>query len=244
MKCCICFFGATRQVHYTHKNIEEFIVEPLRKYFDVKIFIHTWADDDSFKLLNPDYYRTSDQSTTPFHTPELEKRWGHMREKMTYAIYRSLETLSYQLYSLKCVTKLMLSKVPSPDLIIFMRQDEKFISFPTVPKLVSLFSSTNQVVTPAFGNWYLHPKTLDGAVTKAGDSGSNDRFAVFNNVKTAEIYGMRYDKVLQYAETRFPHAETFLEYILKKNKIEIIRRKDIKFNLVRPGGVLKEERFP
>jgi len=239
--CCICFWGATRTVNLTYKNIEKMVINPLREKYDVKIFIHTWEGNDDFKLLKPYYYETEDQSKINFHIEELERRWEHIREKLIHPEhFRSLQTTPYQLHSLKQVTKLMLSKVP--DLVIFMRQDSFFKQFPDISKLQI---KSNQIITPAFGNYYWTAKYLTGVSTiKSGKGGANDRFAICRNSKIARIYGERYDFLLEYANRYFPMAEAFLDHILYKNKVENIKLKEIKFNLMRPGGILKEEKFP
>jgi hypothetical protein len=154
--CCICFWGATRTVDITYKNIETMVINPLKKKYDVKIFIHTWEGNDNFKLLKPDYYLTDDQSKIDFHIEEIRNRWIHIKEKLHYSKYFTvIKTSPYQLYSLKQVTRLMLSKVSNPELIIFMRQDTLYKQLPDITKLNI---QSNQIITPAFGNYYWNEK--------------------------------------------------------------------------------------
>jgi hypothetical protein len=240
--CCICFWGATRQVKLTHKNIKKKVINPLRKYYNVKIFIHTWDDNDDFKLLEPDYYQTDDQSKIDFHIKEIRNRWVYIKEKLKYIEhFKAIENTPYQLYSLKQVTKLMISKISNPDLVIFMRQDELFVELPDISKLNI---ESNQIITPAFGNYYWNETKMVGIPTDNKEKGGvNDRFAICGNVKIARIYGERYDKLLEYIKKHFPNPEGFLENILYKNKIQNIKLKEIKFYLVRDGGILFAEKF-
>ena len=241
--CCICFWGATRTTNLTYKNIEKMIINPLRKNYNVKIFIHTWEGNDDFKLLKPDYYQTEDQSKIDFHIEEIRNRWIHLKEKLfSTEHFKAIETTPYQLYSLRQVTRLMLSKVPDPELVIFMRQDELFVEFPDISKLNI---ESNQIITPAFGNYYWNERIYLGVPTdKTGKGGANDRFAICNNSNIAKIYGERYNLLLEYTKKHFPNPEGFLEYILYKNKIQNIKLKDIKFYLVRDKGILFAEKFP
>ena len=241
--CCICFWGATRTTNLTYKNIEKMIINPLRKNYNVKIFIHTWEGNDDFKLLKPDYYQTEDQSKIDFHIEEIRNRWIHLKEKLfSTEHFKAIETTPYQLYSLRQVTRLMLSKVPDPELVIFMRQDELFVEFPDISKLNI---ESNQIITPAFGNYYWNERIYLGVPTDTtGKGGANDRFAICNNSNIAKIYGERYNLLLEYTKKHFPNPEGFLEYILYKNKIQNIKLKDIKFYLVRDKGILFAEKFP
>ena len=240
--CCICFWGATRTVNLTYKNIEKMIIDPLRQNYEVKIFIHTWKGNEDFKLLKPDYYQTEDQSKIDFHIEEIRNRWIHLKEKLIHTEhFKAIENTPYQLYSLRQVTKLMLSKIPNPELVIFMRQDELFVEFPDISKLNI---QSNQIITPAFGNYYWNERINLGVPTdKTGKGGVNDRFAICNNPKVAKIYGERYDLFLEYVKKYFPNPEGFLENILYKNKIQNIKLKEIKFYLVRENGVLFAEKF-
>jgi hypothetical protein len=58
--CCICFYGATRTLPQNLESINK-VINQFRELYDVKIIVHTWNDSKDFKLLNPDYYRTSNQ---------------------------------------------------------------------------------------------------------------------------------------------------------------------------------------
>jgi len=236
--CCICFYGATRTLQKTIENIKENIIEKFNEHFDVKIFIHTWEtnDDtmDDYKLVNPDYYELTDQSLLELDIEKYIKSLNN--HYLNYDYKKLIPGLLYGLYSLKQVTLLMLSKIPNPDYVIFLRPDSKFERFPNIPNLINLYDSKSdqlQIITASFDNFYFR-KDLGYAIkSKDGSGGANDRFAICYGSKAAEIYGTRYNKLEEYSKKYVSIPEIFLEWLLYKNKIKNIKSKDICFKLLR-----------
>ena len=118
------------------------------------------------------------------------------------------------LYSLKQVTELMLSKNICYDRIIFCRPDVKFTKSLNIDYF---YQSDNNIILPNFHNYPI-----------------NDRFAICS-VENGKKYGLRFYDAFKYSLKKRLHSETFLNFILSKNKINICKR-IIRFKRVRCDG--------
>lgn len=232
--CCICFYGATRTLPQNLESINK-VINQFRELYDVKIIVHTWNDNKDFKLLNPNYYRTTNQEELRNKLP-FEKIEKNTKEFLTTIFPNNptkinqvfqdtkkfLPGVLFGTYSLKQVTTLTLSKFPNANLYVIMRPDTRFVRFDLKPilKHINYKSSQLQVITPDFDT---------------GKRSSNDRFAICYGSEAFRLIGTRYDLLEESSKDRFFFGENVLQYTIDKYKIKNIRG-DMCFLLVRPNG--------
>jgi hypothetical protein len=253
--CCICFFGAMRTLPQTIDTIKE-VIQQFRELYDVKIFVHTWKGQD-FKLLEPDYYRTTDQEEhfknleTPEHLinikqikkrqermTEQQKKWDEEWLKKNKPKPNVYITTNYATYSRKHVTMLALSKIPNPDLVVYMRPDTIFktIDISSLLKRFNYNSKKIQIITPDFDNYFWNSKIEDEELDKTGKRGVNDRFAICLGSSAAKIYASQYDHLDDLAKERiFFTGEAILEWVFNHYNVLNIRS-PMCFYLLRSSG--------
>lgn len=254
--CCICFFGAMRTLPQTIDSIKE-VIQQFKELYDVKIFVHTWKGED-FKLLEPDYYRTTDQEEqfknlkVPEYATEenIKKKYF---EKMTEeekiqhedrlkgkkTKINAYYTTKYATYSRKQVTLLALSKIPNPELVVFIRPDIFFktINIPSLLKRFNRNLKRIQIITPDFDSTYWNKEL---GLIKGDPSnkrgGVNDRFAICLGPLAAKIYGSQYDHIDDLEKERiFVVGETILEWVFNHYNVINIRSR-MCFYLLRSDG--------
>jgi hypothetical protein len=254
-QCCICFFGAIRTLPLTIDTIKE-VIEQFRELYDVTIFLHTWKGED-FNLLEPDFYRTTDQQEQfkNLEVPEYftresisnrirgkmddkQKKWFDewlvkTKNKPDYYI-----TTNYATYSRKQVTLLALSKIPNPELVVYIRPDTFFktINISSLLKRFNQNSKKIQIITPNFNNGYWDKESDRTKEDKTGRRGTNDRFAICLGSSAAKVYGSQYDHIDDVLkENIYPIGEAVLEWVfLHYNVVNI--RSPMCFYLMRPDG--------
>jgi hypothetical protein len=246
-QCCICFFGAMRTLPKTIDNLKG-VIQQFRNLYNVKIFVHSWKGEN-FELLEPDYYRTTDQQEQfknlkmPEGYEENEKRrqinfnnqttideWHEKTKKFFFTTY-------YATYSKKQVTLLALSKIPNPEIVVYIRPDSFFKTL-NVPSLLKLFKPIKklQVITPNFANGFWNSKKDIVGSDYTGKRGANDRFAICYGEMAARVYGSQYDHLNDLLKTKITIlGELILEWVFNHYKVENIRA-PICLYLVRSDG--------
>jgi hypothetical protein len=238
MTCCICFYGATRTLPSNLESITG-VINQFRELFDVKIFVHTWNDNDDFKLLNPDYYRTSDLQEVIKKLPidKIEKNTKEFltnlhgnKFKRDYEIQYVKEHITGNLlglYCLKQVTLLALSKFPSAQFYVIIRPDSRFEHFHLKPmlKLIDANSDQPQIITPAFDNYYFDEASKSAKADYTGKKGVNDRFSICYGSEAFRIIGTRYDLMPELSKRTLFIGEPLLDYVIKEFKIKNNRTK-------------------
>lgn len=228
MRVAICYWGICRSTDYTLPSIEAFIYEPLRKAnIDYDVFVHTFSitgryvneranentylNNSLFKLLQPKQHIIEEQECVD---AMLDLENFRSRGDAWNNGFQTLNNHIRALYSLNIVTQMWM-QAGGYDFVIYVRPDVRFKS----PIKIDWFSNLtdNELIMPNFHN---HPV--------------NDRFAI-GKPNAAAVYGLRYVASLKYAE-RYPlHAETYLDFILRSNGIQM-KAVTFYFNRVRANG--------
>lgn len=252
-----------RTLPQTIDTIRE-VIQQFRELYNVKIFVHTWKGQD-FKLLEPDYYRTTDQEEQfkNLNIPEYlseeanrensrklyekldeqHKKWHDewLKKKNRDDRYKPNKlyfTTHYATYSRKQVTLLALSKIPNPELVVFIRPDTFFKSI-DISSLLKRFDRKTkriQIITPDFENIYWNKELGVTREDYSGKHGVNDRFAICLGSSAAKIYASQYDHldILEKEKMHF-NGEIILELIfLRYNVLNI--RSPMCFYLLRSDG--------
>jgi hypothetical protein len=208
-----------RTLPQTIDTIRE-VIQQFRELYEVTIFVHTWKGQD-FKLLEPDYYRTTDQEEQfkNLNIPEYltaealmkkmteqQKKWYEEWLKKKGKIPPYITT-NYATYSRKQVTLLALSKIPIPELVVFIRPDIFFKTI-DVSSLVKQFNHKSkriQIITPDFDNKTEQP---------------NDRFAICLGPSAARVYSSQYDHLDEMlSEGRLFNGEAVLHWVFKRYNV-------------------------
>lgn len=247
MKIAICFWGLTRSLKYTIKNIEQ-VLDRLRIFGDITTFMHTYTldrpyvnyhglennillDKDEYKLLNPDYFVFDKQEQIEIQL-NLKDYHSMPDPYKTSINYQTVDNFVLAMYSLKRVTDLMLrhNKIKQFDYVVFMRPDVKWENPEQLKKKYFDRIEENMIQVP----YFQRPRHA-----KEGCTWVNDRFAICN-VDVAKVYGRRFNHMMAYSKVKPLHSETFLWDVLTKYGIKIIEI-NICFNRVRATGqILKD----
>jgi len=254
-KIAICFWGLTRNLKLTINNIKK-VIDLLLTRYEVDIYCHTYAiyrkytnirakeinitlDNNEYKLLNTSF--TSQNIKTYLYQEDMDKvdiDFGSYYSKPDpyNTNYETVRNLLLGMYSLKKITKQMLSNhlTEKYDYVLYMRPDVNFEE--TIPLDIFILVDDKTVILPEFQSWY-----YKNGRHYLGE-GINDRLAVCNPI-TAMIYGLRFDGMLEYSKKDSLHSETYLKNVLKKYKIEIIKDARICFNRVRINNVELKDCF-
>jgi hypothetical protein len=231
----LCFYGLCKSTNYTIESINKCIFDPLKNLnFNYDIYLHTYnvtkpytnlrnseenimLDNDLYKLLNPTVFKIDDQD-------DIKKTINFVKYRSNgdpwSNDFKSLDNLILGLYSLNQVTQLWKTSDKTYDYIIYLRPDVKFIE----PLKLYFFIDLNDsnIVLPNFHEYPI-----------------NDRFAI-GKPTVMKIYGERYLHAYEYSLFNKLHAETYLQFLLKTNKINIIKIK-FKFDRIRANGINYDE---
>lgn len=240
---CICYFGLSRNAlsFGALESIDKNWMKPLLDMgIKPDIYLHTYdledldlkrsnekckLDPNEWKLLNPHYYSVTNQSKfdNSYNISEIEAYGdGWALDKVKYGT--QLPNLLRQFNSLKTVTGLLRKKY---DVYIYLRPDLLYLD-PILPSLLNKIAKSKKPII-ASPNWQLW-------------GGMNDRFAVMNE-EAALLYGNRLDNVLDFCKEKGPlHAETYLKWLMKKNKVKRIPLK-IKAQRIRCNGTVNQEKW-
>jgi uncharacterized ubiquitin-like protein YukD len=226
----VCFFGLCRSTNYTINSINNMIYNPLDNMnINYDVYLHTYTsnniynnprtnekdimlDNNLYKLLNPDYYIIDIQD--------------ELKEKLDFNKYRSngdpwsnsfisLDNLILGLYSLNQVTQLWKNSNKQYDYIMCLRPDVLYLQ----PLELSYFEQLNNtnIIIPNFHEYPI-----------------NDRFAI-GTPNVMLRYGERYNSAYDYSLSQKLHAEKYLNYILSKYSIKIVKI-NFKFQRIRANG--------
>jgi len=230
MKIALCFWGICRSTDKTIESIKTNIYNVLKENnIEYEIYLHTYTinklysnkrakeppqqlNNELYKLLEPNYIEIDDQE-------EVDKILNFQKYKTHKdpwnTNYETFDNHIRALYSLFKVTQLYKEKLY--DYIIYLRPDVLYLN----PISPAWFPKSSEVLTPDF---HLHP--------------INDRFAICKK-PTALIYGLRYEKALEYSKTHQLHSERFLQWVLWKSDIKT-KKIAFRFRRVRATGEIQD----
>lgn len=231
MRVALLFWGLTRSLKLTYPNINDKILNYFNKCkIDYKIYMHTYnfeglhidkrtgerikLDFDEYKLLNPDYIKIDNQDKIKKEI-KIEE---YLKMRYTY-VRKTVENLICGLYSLKCVTKMLVDSEEKYDYIIYLRPDVLFKS--SLPLQWFGWVNDNRFLVPLF----------------ASCNGINDRFAILTP-KLALKYGNRLDRIREYYEFikgQRISSERFLHWVMREHKPKKI---NYLFKRVRGNGLI------
>ncbi|RUP83386.1 hypothetical protein C7Y69_02320 [Alteromonas sp. KS69] len=238
VKVAICFFGITRGVSTTYRNIEANIYSSIAALnFEHKVFAHffeqtrvennrsgekgTIDPNDAYLLSPDDIY---------FEPPELFLADSTYKNVIKFGDFwedenKSIKNLYHQLYSMASVTDKCLKW--QPDIVLFLRPDLHYHDdFRTIIEQASKRIHKNSLALP---NWQ-------------HCGGYNDRFAVVTGEEAIVAYGKRFNKMLKFCEeTNSPiHSERLVKYSTSAFDVSFI---PLRASRVRSDGSEVEELF-
>jgi hypothetical protein len=239
MRVALCYWGLCRSTDKTIQSIEQCIYEPLRKAnIKYDVYIHTFTIDGKYSnayakeesiqlnnnlylLLKPTDFIVENQDAIDkklhfesYRTKGLSPRWLTTWNKTTVSEMTNNHIRA--LYSLNEVTKLWKKPLNTYDCIIYLRPDVRFIRKLDTEWLNKLLP--NECLLPDYAKYPI-----------------NDQFAILKP-ENAVLYGQRYEYLLEYSKINSIHAEEYLNYILKKNSMQI-REINFRFGRIRANGV-------
>ena len=240
---CICYFGLSRNAlsFGALNSINENWMKPLESMgIKPDVYLHTYnleslnmkrsnenckLNPDEWKLLKPDFRKITDQSDfdNSYNISRIRAYGdGWKKDKEKYGT--QLPNLLRQFNSLKTVTGLIRQRY---DVYIYLRPDLLYLD-PVKENIITKIAKNKKPII-ASPNWQLW-------------EGMNDRFAIMNK-KAAMLYGNRLDYVLDFCEEKGPlHAETYLKWVMKKNKVNTIPLK-IRAQRIRCDGTVNKEKW-
>ena len=248
-KIAICFWGLTRNLKLTIDNIKK-VIDLLFTRYEIDIYCHTYAiyrkytnirakeidimiDNNEYKLLNS--LSLNENIKTYLYQDDMDKVdidfGSYYSQPDPYDTnYETIKNLILGMYSLKKVTKYMLTNhlKEKYEYVLYMRPDVNFEEI--IPLDIFMLLDDKTIILPEFHSWY-----YKNGRHYLGE-GTNDRLAICNPM-TAIIYGLRFDGMFEYSKKNSLHSETYLKSILEKSKIEIIKDARICFNRVRINNI-------
>ena len=232
MKVALCFWGLTRSLKFTHKSIQDKILNVLKNAsINYTIFLHTYnfkskyynprakeiglaLDFDDYKLLNADYVQIDDQDEIK---KQLNLQQYRSRQDPWNTNYICVDNFICAMYSKQQLGKMVKNSGQEFDRIIFLRPDVRYLNNFDISWL-SLVNDNN-VIIPGFA---LFPDF-------------NDRFCIAN-CKNAQIYCNLFDNMLEYSKAHPLHSEKFQSFYLRKVYHLSIQYILFFFNRVRSNG--------
>lgn len=214
----ICFYGLTRSLKYTIKNIEQNIFKPLKDAnINYDVILHTYdlkhikskrskennkLDTNEWKLLKPNYYQIDNQD-------EFDKSYDYKFVKSYGDAWNSkfenTINLVRQLNSLKKVWLLSKKNKNKYDCYLLLRPDLLYINKININQIKEAAENKNSAYTPSWQTW----------------GGKNDRMALGHSYSISKIAN-RIDDIKDYLKKyKKPlHAERFLKFIFNKYDIK------------------------
>jgi len=233
MHVAICFFGLTRSLKFTIESINKI----LRTFDDNDVtyttFLHSYnketltnprsnefnceLDTEEYKLLHCDNTSITNQESfllsLPLSFVDLLKSKGDAWKDD----FTSFTNFLCQLNSLQIVTSLWKTSNDNYDLILYLRPDLLNNGF----SIEDLKNSEEKqcILTP---DYQLH-------------TGFNDRIAV-GPPNLMDYYGNRINFLSEFSENQKVHSESFLKYVIEKNKINHESSLRLKGKRIRANG--------
>lgn len=235
-KVAICFWGISRSLKYTLASIKNNIYSVLSKNgIEYKVFIHTYKindlynnirtkeknivlDNNEYKLLEPNYELVDDEDKIK---AEINVKSYRTHPDPWHSNYNTVDNFILAIYSKTQLCIMVKNSGILFDYILFVRPDQLYIS----PFDINYFNKINNetICMPNFNIF----------------SGVNDRFSICN-YKNYTIYGDLFKFLFNYSKIKPLHAETFLNYFLKKNNIKYVFI-PFYFNRIRADGTKIKE---
>lgn len=228
-KICICFYGLTRSLKYTHNSIKNNILRELinhNYYFD--IYMHTYdlfsitnkrsneknskLDFTEYLLIKPDYILITNQILfdKTININDYLKHGDPWPENPKISLFNLLR----QFNSLKLVTNLHIN---NNDYLtyIYLRPDLKYLNKFDINILKNF--QNNTFYTPNWGKF----------------GGLNDRLCIGDKNVIEYFSYKRFDDAKEYSNNKKLHSETYLKDIMKNFNIINI---NLKANRIRSTG--------
>lgn len=239
-KVAIIFFGIVRSVSMTMESIRRNIIEPnsnrgisLISFASLNIVDSIYNPrsgefgipvnrSDSLEL-RADYFLLARQDD---QTVADELCAVKARDDVHKDNYRSSLNLLHQLASLhRGWHALELLRPDGFDAYLFLRADLCYEERLDLDNLRQYVTDRHSVLLPAWHSW----------------GGLNDRFALAGPV-AARHYALRFERVVEFCQTRPMHAETFLAWTLAQQGCTV-GELPLRASRVRSNGVVVEEDF-
>ena len=228
MKVAVCFTGTGRSLQYTIDNIKKTLIDP---FDDCDVFAHLTNTKHVDKLHQ---YLNFEQVKEFVIEDDIEMpiakvlNWRHMWPMGLHSGLDPKKTYLNMLRSRQLCGNLLKKyseeNQKTYDMVIFSRLDVEY--YTPLPNDLNL----ENMCLPDFHNHY------------GSNIGCNDRFAV-SNYENMLVYLDAYSSLPDYhLAGGLVHAETTLEWHLKKNQINM-EKYYFRFGRVRPDGTRQDERL-
>lgn len=234
----IAFYGITRSLKYTIDSIRENVIDPARVVGEVTVFSHFFKqadinnprtgevgalDTEEWQLLQPDVSKLDEVDL------DLEDRY--IRELMPYGNAwedegQSLRNILRQMVSLQRVTTMIQERLPTVDLVFFLRADMEYHDRFPVGEWINVIRPYTVMIP--FWQW---------------SGGLNDRFAICGRQSYA-MYGARVTRSLAYCQHHHKpmHSERLLMFVLMRSPIQLAVT-SMRATRVRSNGQRASETF-
>ena len=199
----ICIYGILRSTKYCYNNIQDRVINELKKLYNVKIYACVYDEYDienkeALLTLNPDKVSYLDQIRFDLNfKPRLNKIKALQPDSRFNNNYKSTTNYMRALNSLKCVSKLIEEDITlreHPDYVVLIRPDQIYHDYLTFDNKMR----ENEILTPTWGT----------------NGGTNDRI-IFGKFNVMKLIMNRLDLVEDYLEKKPFHAESFLKFVLE-----------------------------
>lgn len=243
MKVALVFSGILRSLQYTHQNVKDNILKPLRDAnLDITLYCHNYVLPNNVKYSNirnkekPTTIPEENKTLLPFDY-YLEDNQELIKNQLDLPKYRTkgnpwkksrnfvtLNNYILSLYSRCKITKLLQEHYQSGkeeyqyDYIVFLRSDVRFKKELDIIILTEI-DTPNKCIIPDFHHWL---------------GGYNDRMFI-SKIDLALYYGTYFNHLYDLSLEKLLHSETINKYLLEKYKADIIL-KPIIFVRVRTNG--------
>lgn len=218
-KVALLFWGLTRGLKYTLKSLNNMVIDPIKKEYDIDIFIHTYIipgqttysnprhnvencilDFEEYKLLNAKYVIIDNQE-------KIEKKIGLEQYRGQPDLfgndYKSNDNHIISLYSQQEITKLFNKYKHNYKYVVYLRPDVTFLDKFNLKWFEELDKRDNTIIIPG---WDCYDKWVK--------SNLNNRFAICKS-NDAYKYGDILRKLHGYSLKKSIMAEEYLGYILR-----------------------------
>lgn len=252
LRVAIIGFGLHRAKSRVLPEFRRHILEALSLDCDVHCFLHSpILTEGFFNARNSEMVETQSSESTlreiHHHLDSSEKKWflkiqtedqkcsdvsnnisQYLTQKDPYENdYVSVKGIVRFLHSLKRATQLALSSGLTFDYFVFIRND-----------IIPLHCITSKTLSKVSEGELVHPN--NELYPLKGLCPSNDRFAIAADLKTALIYGLRFDEALAFSQTQSLHTEMFLSSVLTSRRINV-KLLPLFFRRTRCSGQITDE---
>lgn len=230
MKIALVFWGLTRSLSKTYKNIKKNILDNLKKQgIEYKIFMHTYyffgehtdhrtgeinikLNFEEYKLLNPDYIKIDNQDKIK----KQIKINQYKKYKYSYS-EKTIENLICALYSQKEATELLERSKYECDYVWYLRPDVIYKN--SLPLRWLKWVESDRILVPKFASF----------------GGINDRMGIMK-LEASLLYGKRFNLIMRYGDIigeKKISSERFIAWVMSSYRIKKI---DYVFKRLRANG--------